>query len=265
MSRPRKLSVVIPARNEAGSIGETLRGICPTLRAHDIPFEIIVVDDGSSDATAEVVRRAASSDGAVILAPNPGRHGFGNAVRRGLERCSGDAVAIMMADGSDSPDDLVRYWNVLAEGYDCAFGSRFVRGGQVIDYPAHKLLLNRMANSFIRLLFRIPYNDVTNAFKCYRREVIEGMQPLISPHLNLTVEMPLKAIVRGYSYKVVPICWRNRKTGISKLKLQEMGSRYLFIVLILWLERHLTRGDYSREQSVPTAVREEAWRGTGTY
>ena len=265
MSRPQKLSVIIPARNEAGSIGQTLGEICPTLRAHDISFEIIVVDDGSSDDTAEVVRRAAFRDGAVILAPNPGRHGFGNAVRRGLERCTGDAIAIMMADGSDSPADLVTYWNLVAEGYDCAFGSRFVRGGQVIDYPAHKLLLNRVANSFIRLLFGLPYNDVTNAFKCYRREVIAGMQPLISPHFNLTVEMPLKAIVRGYSYKVVPICWRNRKTGISKLKLQEMGSRYLFIVLILWLEKHLTRGDYSREQSIGAPAHKEAWRGTGTY
>jgi dolichol-phosphate mannosyltransferase len=72
------------------------------------------------------------------------------------------------------------------------------------------------------------------------------MQPLISPHFNLTVEMPLKAIIRGYSYAVIPISWTNRLAGESKLKIKEMGSRYLFIVLYLWLERTLSRGDYHR-------------------
>jgi dolichol-phosphate mannosyltransferase len=111
------------------------------------------------------------------------------------------------------------------------------------------MILNRLANWFIKTLFGVPFNDFTNAFKLYRREVIAGMQPLISPHFNLTVEMPLKAIIRGYSFAVVPISWTNRRTGVSKLKLQEMGSRYLFIVLYLWLEKHLARGDYHRRHN----------------
>jgi dolichol-phosphate mannosyltransferase len=152
----------------------------------------------------------------------------------------------MMADGSDSPGDLVQYFRKIEEGYDCAFGSRFIRGSKILDYPVHKLAINRMANWFIRMLFRLRFNDITNAFKCYRRPVIEGMQPLLSPHFNLTVEMPLKAIVRGYSYAIVPISWTNRKSGMSKLKIKEMGSRYLFIVLYVWLEHHLSRGDYLR-------------------
>ncbi len=156
-----------------------------------------------------------------------------------------------MADGSDSPEDLVKYYRKLQEGYDCVFGSRFIPGGSVVDYPRHKLLLNRMANAFIRVLFGLHFNDITNAFKCYRREVIAGIQPLISPHFNLTVEMPLKALVRGYSYAVVPITWTNRAAGVSKLKIKEMGSRYLFIVLYLWLEKHLARGDYHRTVAVP--------------
>jgi dolichol-phosphate mannosyltransferase len=156
----------------------------------------------------------------------------------------------MMADGSDSPEDLVRYYRKLEEGYECVFGSRFIRGAQAVDYPWHKLIINRAANFMIRVLFGFRYNDVTNAFKCYRSEVIEGMQPLIAPHFNLTVEMPLKAIVRGYSYTVIPITWRNRKTGVSKLKIKEMGSRYMFILLYLWLEKHLSRGDYHRQHEV---------------
>lgn len=240
-----KLSLVIPAQNEEGSIAKTVEALARALAAESIPFEMILVDDGSTDGTAARVRELARKYPQVRLIENRGRHGFGIAVRTGLEEFQGDAVAIVMADGSDSPSDLVRYYRKLEEGYDCVFGSRFIRGGKVYDYPIHKLVLNRLANRFIGLLFGFRFNDTTNAFKCYRRQVIQGMQPLIAPHFNLTVEMPLKAIVRGFSYAVVPNSWTNRKTGASKLKIKEMGSRYLFIVLYLWLEKHLARGDYS--------------------
>jgi dolichol-phosphate mannosyltransferase len=135
---------------------------------------------------------------------------------------------------------------VLQAGYDCAFGSRFMPGAVVRDYPPVKRFINRGVNAFIRLVFRHGYNDTTNAFKAYRREVIDNLQPLISPHFNLTVEMPLKAITRGFSYAIVPTSWTNRAAGTSKLQLTEMGSRYLFIVLYVFLEAHLTRGDYRR-------------------
>jgi dolichol-phosphate mannosyltransferase len=243
-----KLSVVIPARDEEGCIEQTLTDVAGALAREQIPYEIVVVDDGSTDDTAARVRRTQQRYPGVRLVSNDGPHGFGLAVRAGLAQASGDAIAVMMADASDSPEDLVRYYRKIEEGYDCAFGSRFMRGSKVIDYPIHKLTINRIANWYVKVLFRLRYNDITNAFKCYRREAIDGMQPLISPHFNLTVEMPLKAIVRGYSYAVVPISWTNRKTGISKLKLKEMGSRYLFIVLYLWLERHLSRGDYVRRK-----------------
>lgn len=246
-----KLSVVIPARNEEGCIAETLQLIADSMRREAIPYEIVVVDDGSTDSTAAQVERFALSDSGVKLVSNRDRHGFGMAIRAGLLYCEGEAIAIMMGDASDSPEDLVAYYRKLQEGYECVFGSRFIRGGQVIDYPLHKLVVNRMANWFVKVIFGLRYNDITNAFKCYRRDVIDALQPLISPHFNLTVEMPLKAIIRGYSYAVIPIRWTNRKTGISKLKLKEMGSRYLFIVLYLWLEKHLARGDYHRQQKRP--------------
>jgi glycosyltransferase involved in cell wall biosynthesis len=172
--------------------------------------------------------------------------GFGHAVRAGLERFSGDAVAIVMADGSDNPRELVLYYRVLEAGYECAFGSRFMPGAHVEDYPRFKLVINRAVNLGIRMLFRHRYNDTTNAFKAYRREVIETVQPLLSRHFNLTVELPLKAIVRGHTYAVVPISWRNRRADLSKFDLQEMGSRYLFIILYVFLEAHLSRGDYRR-------------------
>ena len=241
------LSVVIPAHNEAGCIEDTVRSIAASLDREAIEYEVLVVDDASTDATAE--RRCArlSAENPRIryrLSHNP--PGFGFTVRAGLDLFEGDVVAIVMADGSDDPSDLVRYLEVLEDGYDCAFGSRFVRGATVHDYPRVKLVLNRIVNWGIRVLFRSGYNDTTNAFKAYRREVIDTVQPLLSNHFNLTVEIPLKAIVRGHSYRVVPITWRNRNAGESKLSLHEMGSRYAFIVLYVLLERHLSRGDYTR-------------------
>lgn len=243
-----KLSVVIPAHNEEETVAETVEGLVAALSREGIEHEVTVVDDSSNDGTIAVVERLAAEHPQVRCLPSPYRNGFGFAVRAGLESFSGDAVAIVMADGSDSPEDLVSYQRLLEEGYECAFGSRFIHGARVVDYPRSKLIMNRIVNFGIRLLFRHGYNDTTNAFKAYRREVIENAKPFLSPHFNLTVELPLKAVVRGYSYGIVPISWTNRKAGVSKLSLNEMGSRYLFIVLYVFLERHLSRGDYRREQ-----------------
>ncbi len=241
-----KLSVVIPAHDEEGSIEGTVTTLAATLRREGIDHEILVVDDGSHDRTADVVARIGESDPNVRVRRSHLPNGFGFAVRAGLEHFTGDAVAIVMADLSDDPEDVVVYHRMLERGYDCVFGSRFIPGARVVGYPRHKLYLNRLANLGIRVLFRHGYNDTTNAFKAYRREVVEAVQPLLSNHFNLTVELPLKAIVRGSSYAIVPISWRNRQEGVSKLRLQEMGSRYAFIVLYVLLEHWLSRGDYRR-------------------
>jgi dolichol-phosphate mannosyltransferase len=256
-----KLSVVIPAHNEEGSVTDTVRSITSTLEAHDIDHEVLVVDDGSIDATAAEVSRLAEAMPHLRYLRSPYRNGFGLAVRAGLEQYTGDAVAIVMADGSDHPDDVVAYYRLLAAGYDCAFGSRFMTGGAVHHYPKLKLVLNRIVNLGIRLLFGHGYDDTTNAFKAYRREVIDSVQPLLSQHFNLTVEIPLKAVVRGHSYAITPIRWTNRKRGESKLHLQEMGSRYLFIVLYVFFEHHLSRGDYRRPDRPPLiGRRHHRWR-----
>lgn len=253
-----KLSVVIPAHNEVGSIGETVESCVAELERTEIPYEILVVDDASGDGTAAVVEAIAERNPNVRCVRSQLPPGFGHAVRAGLEAYTGDAVAVMMADLSDSPRDLVLYYRVLEQGYDCAFGTRFGAGGHTEGYPLLKLIVNRIVNSGVRFLFQHGYNDTTNAFKAYRRHVIDQIQPLLSNHFNLTVEMPLKAIVRGFNYAVVPVSWRNRRHGVSQLKLQEMGSRYAFIVLYVWLEHHLSRGDYRRHDVLSSRGRRES-------
>jgi dolichol-phosphate mannosyltransferase len=245
------LTVVIPARDEAACIRSTVEHLDLELRLNRIPHEIIVVDDGSRDATWHILQDLQASLTSLRAVQNTGLHGFGRAVICGLDHMSGDAAVIMMADESDDCRDVVRYWQILNEGYDAVFGSRFIKGGGVIDYPRLKLLLNRIFNYLIRLLFRIDLNDTTNAFKAYRRSTIDGCRPLIAPHFNLTVELPLKTMVRGYSWTTMPITWRNRRTGVAKLKLKEMGSRYLFICLYIWLEKYFSRGDYRKCTSYP--------------
>ena len=243
-----KLSIVIPANDEAGSIEQTILTAIQTLDEAGIEHEILVIDDASVDGTVAIVDAISVKHPQVRCLRSHYPRGFGFAIRSGLDRFTGDAVALMMADGSDDPADLVRYHRLLEQGYDCVFGSRFLPESRVHDYPRPKLVLNRLANWFIRVIFRHGYNDTTNAFKAYRREVIETIQPLLSNHFNLTVELPLKAIVRGHSFAVIPISWRNRTSGQSKLAIQEMGSRYLFIVLYVFLEHHLSRGDYVRPE-----------------
>ena len=240
-------SVIIPAHNEEGCIASTCEAIAARFAREGISdYEICVVNDNSRDRTEAVLRDLSARLPAVRHVNNSPPNGYGFAVRKGLEVFAGQCACIVMGDLSDSPDDILAYYREMKAGAECVFGSRFMAGSRVVDYPRHKLWINRLANRFVQMLFRLDYNDVTNAFKCYRRDVVEGIQPLLSAHFNLTVEMPLKAIVRGYSYKILPISWTNRVSGESKLKIKEMGSRYLFIVLYVWLERILARGDYQR-------------------
>jgi dolichol-phosphate mannosyltransferase len=241
-----KLSVIIPARDEAGCIESTIRHLHLELTINHVPHEIVVVDDGSSDGTWPILLELKKACCELSPVQNAGLHGFGRAITYGIDHASGDAVVIMMADESDDCRDVVRYWKLLNEGYDAVFGSRFMKGGGVIDYPWLKLKVNRLANTFIRLLFGIRLNDTTNAFKAYRKSTLDGCRPFLSPHFNLTVELPLKTIVRGYSWTVIPITWRNRRTGVAKLKIKEMGSRYFFIVAYVWLEKCFSRGDFHK-------------------
>lgn len=244
-----RLSVVIPAHNEEGSIIESITSLYESLDAAGVDHEIVVINDNSHDETENILKSLQDKIATLVYYNNSAdQPGFGNAIRVGLSRFKGDCVAIMMADLSDSPEDLVAFYRKLGEGYDCVFGDRWGKDGRVINYPATKKFLNRLANNVVKIMFGLKYGDCTNAFKLYKRETLDGLKPFLSPHFNLTLELPLKAIVRGYSYAVVPNSWENRKTGVSKLKINEMGSRYFFILLYCLIEKYFSRGDFKKKE-----------------
>jgi dolichol-phosphate mannosyltransferase len=238
----QKLSVVIPARNEEHCIAATIEHLYQELLTHSIPHEIIVIDDGSSDNTWNLLNKIQVTTPTLRPLQNEGAHGFGYAVLYGLDHMKGDTAVIVMADESDDCTDVTRYWEKLNEGYDCVFGSRFMNGSIVVDYPWFKYILNRLANSLIRFLFKLPFNDTTNAFKCYRKKVLDGCRPFVTRHFNLTVELPLKAIIHGYRWAVIPIHWKNRRKGLAKFKIKEVYSRYFLIIFYLWIESILLKG-----------------------
>jgi dolichol-phosphate mannosyltransferase len=244
------LSIVLPAYNEEGSIEETLITLYAKLQEEKINHEIIVINDNSKDNTLEVITKIQKTIPTLVVYTNYGPNGFGYAIRYGLERFKGDCVAVMMADLSDDPSDLVLFYRRLCVGdVDCVFGSRFIKGGKLVDYPFVKLIINRIANLIIQLAIGIKYNDSTNAFKLYKKNVIKGISPLLSPHFNLTIELSLKSIIRGYSYDVIPNKWYNRKEGVSKLKIKEMGSRYFFILVYCFVEKYFSRGDFHKTKN----------------
>jgi dolichol-phosphate mannosyltransferase len=241
-----KLSIVIPAHNEEECVGRTIEDIAVQLKDEGIAYEIILVNDNSTDNTSSIVDGLSKKYTGIKVVNRRPPAGFGRAIREGLDAATGDIIAIVMADMSDDPKDLVKYFHKIEEGYDCVFGSRFVKGSKVVDYPPLKLFINRLANAFIQVLFLRRENDITNAFKMYRKEVIDASRPFLALYFNITVELPLKAINRGFKIAQVPISWYGRKSGVSKLRISEMGSKYLFTTLYLWLEKILLKDELLR-------------------
>ena len=240
-------SVLIPAYNEEKNIIPTIRALAEALRGEGIPFELVVVNDNSKDATPQVVSDAQAEFPEIRLVHNLPPGGLGRAVRFGLKHFKGDVVTIVMADLSDDPKDVVACYRKIEEGYDCAFGSRFMKGSRVQHYPPLKLFFNRFGNFMIRLMFLTGHNDMSNAFKAYRRHVIEGISPLYACHFNITIEMSLSALIRQYSIVKFPINWSGRTWGQSNLRVTEMGRRYVCTLLKIWFERLLILDDVMAE------------------
>ena len=238
-----KLSIVVPAHNEEQNIGKCIDELRNVLLANDISYEVIVVNDNSRDGTQQVVRAAMENDPAVRLVDRKPPSGFGRAVRSGIEAVTGDVVVIYMADLSDDPDDVVAYYRKIEEGYDCVFGSRFIKRAKVENYPPVKRIVNRIVNKCIQYLFWTKFNDLTNAFKAYRVQVVRDCGPYHASHFNITIEMSLGALIRRYNIAQIPIRWYGRTWGSSNLNLRQMGRRYLEVALMIFFQRWLVVDD----------------------
>lgn len=250
------LSVVIPAHNEEVNLPPTVSELQDTLRREGIPYELILVNDCSSDGTARVIAEMMAADPGIRTVNRTPPGGFGRAIRTGLSIVSGDIVVIYMADKSDDPDDAVRYYRKIAEGYDCVFGSRFRKGSNVQNYPTVKLVTNRIVNRCIQAMFFCRFNDLTNAFKAYRTDVIRDCGPFRASHFNITIEMSLSALIRRYSIAEIPISWYGRTWGSSKLRLTEMGRRYLATLLKVYADKLLIADDLIAERQTGASERE---------
>ncbi len=244
------LSVIIPAYNESGNIADTILAIIEKLNNESIPHEIVAVNDNSTDDTAQIIKNLQKNNNNIQLINRTPPGGFGRAIRTGLAHFSGDYVVIVMADLSDDPQDIIKYYHTLQQGYDCVFGSRFVKGSIVKEYPFLKLFFNRLINKILQLLFATRHNDLTNAFKAYKVDVVRDIMPLHAAHFNITIELSLSALIRNYKIAKVPISWYGRKWGQSKLKLRAMGRRYLATLIKIWFERILILDDLKAEKSI---------------
>ena len=234
-----KLSIVIPIKNEELLIKKTVDQLHSKLK--NLSYEIIFINDFSTDNTAKVTEEIIKTKPQMHVYNNK-RKGLGGAVNEGINKANGEAVCIMMSDLSDSIDDLKKYYSIIEdESVDAVFGSRFIQGSKIIDYPKKKLILNRIFNLITKLLFISDYNDFTNAFKMYKKNALLKTFPLVSESFNIFLELPLKIISRKMKYKIIPISWVNRKEGVSKFDIKELRAKYLFTLTYCWLEKLLLK------------------------
>ena len=228
------LNIIVPLKNEEKSVKTLVDNLNPVLKKINKKITLTLIDDHSSDQTWTIMKQFEKDYNFIKSYKNEKLTGFGNALKTGIEKNEDDALIIFMGDCSDDPQDILEYAKYLDEGYDCVFGSRFIKGSKLKDYPLNKLFFNRLANNLIRILFLIKYNDVTNAFKAYKKNTLDSCGPIVSQHFNINAELSLKSIIRGFKYKIIPISWINRKEGISKFRIKEMRNRYFFTILYIF-------------------------------
>ncbi len=231
------LSIIIPAKNEAENLQDIFNYFSKKLV--NIDYEIIVINDFSSDETFTKAQYLFQSNNKFKIFDNK-KEGLGGAINLGIEKSSGDKIAIMMADLSDHIEDLIEYNNIMdKKKVDAVLGSRFIQGSKVKDYPLRKLILNRIFNFLVRIIFWNNFNDYTNAFKIYKRDALLNIRPLVSESFNIFLEIPLKVISRKYNYEIIPISWTGRKKGKAKFKIKELRSKYLFTLIYCFIEKNL--------------------------
>ena len=231
------LSIIIPLRNEIDNLENIKENFNKNLI--NIKFEVIFVNDFSTDGTFQKISEIAIENKNFKVFDNK-KKGLGGAINLGVEKSNGEYICIMMADLSDDFNDLKDYYTKIKDkNLDAVFGSRFTKKSKVLNYPFKKLILNRIFNFVVQILFLNKYNDYTNAFKIYNAKVLKNMLPFVSESFNIFLEIPLKIISRKYSYEITSINWYNRKLGTAKFNIKELRAKYLFTLIYCFIEKVL--------------------------
>lgn len=239
------LSIVIPAMNEEGTIRPVVTGYIEDLRKARIPFEVVIVNDVATDNTGAVLEALTGELQELRAFNRRDGDGYGSAVALGIEKSRGEYVVISSADACNGSDDVVRYYESLERGNDAVFGSRFMRGGSVRDYPRFKLVVNRASNQLLRVLFGFKFNDYTDGFKGYRKSLLEKCKPFFSTKFNITIELSLKAILLTDKIEQVPTNWSGRHWGASKLSILKV-LRYYVASLLFVLGLRIVAAEFRR-------------------
>ena len=234
------LSIIIPVYNEYDQIDLTIKKLLQLKKK--IKFELIFIDDFSTDNSYQKLNKISKKNKFIKIFKNK-KKGLGSAINIGIRKSKSEYLCIFMCDLSDDTNDIIKYFKIIKKDKNlhAVFGTRFSKFSKVKNYPLFKLILNRLANNLIKIITLTDYNDFTNAFKIYKRKCLLNLFPLVSESFNLFLELSLKVITRDYKYHIIPVNWTERKKGKSKFKINELGSKYLFILLYCLLEKILLK------------------------
>ncbi|MDI6826243.1 MAG: glycosyltransferase [Candidatus Aenigmarchaeota archaeon] len=235
------ISIIILAHNEELNIKKAIISVLNELKNYD--YEIIAVNDNSDDSTGKILNVLSKKHTKVKVFHKihlkSGPTGLGSALRYGFSHAHGSVLIPFMGDLSDDPRDIVKLIKKINEGYDVVVGSRFIDGSKLVGYPPIKLVCNRLYNEFFRLIFFLHIKDISNAFKAYKRKVIDTIKPK-SKGFEITSEIILKAHIMGFKITEVPVSWSGRREGKSKFgsffAVIKVGFMYVKLSLILWLK-----------------------------
>ena len=231
------LSILIPVRNEEINVNIISTEIINKI--DHLNYQIVFINDYSDDNTEIELTKLTSLNSKIVYYNNQ-KKGLGGAIDLGIQKSSGEYICVMMSDSSDTVEDLNTYYNLITLNHlDAVFGSRFIKGGKTVDYPLFKMILNRAGNLLAKFLIWSDLNDFTNGFKIYRKDTLLQLYPLVSESFNIFFELPLKTIIRGFKYKIIPISYYNRTVGEAKFKIDELGSKYFFTLMYCFLEKIL--------------------------